>query len=297
MESSKRCHEEFFLAKLTVAVAVSVIRSRPAGVCIRQHVQSLAAKLKQRERTASRAKEAGGAHCLPVTVGENTSTSGHNVPTELLGPVPPPAERFPHLLCALQRMDAPWPGDVLPDALRGLTDALAEATRECRLPAGAGQLALEACSRAADLSSGNAEGLEASLTDLIAALRRAGPRHPTADLLSECLVVLGRSRAANSFLFVAVLSEASELAERLCHAVQENTGVADFPADEYHMAWRLLTIAEELPKDAPVARRHRVRLEQTLRQLERQMLALWQEFPLLAVAVWRMVTDLWPSDT
>ncbi|XP_077442900.1 uncharacterized protein LOC144064330 [Stigmatopora argus] len=207
MESRTTCHAELLLAKLSVAAAVSLIRSRPPGLGSRALAARLRERLRVEEREADHNRDRRSVR-LFVAGGD----------PEPLGPPP-----------------------------------------------------------------GREEPPEARPTDVV-----AGRRHRASP-------VPGRGHPANSPSLVAVLSEVGALAERLRRAVQENVSVGDFPADEYHAIYRLLAVAEELAREAPASRLRRLELERTSRQLERQMLALWREFPLLAAAVWRMLTRLLPS--
>ncbi|XP_077366080.1 meiosis-specific protein MEI4 isoform X2 [Festucalex cinctus] len=314
MEQHKRRLEECFLAKVGVAVAMSAIRSKPEGASVRQHVEALAARLRERDETwRSKAEELqlevlGLRRALLVATA--TASAGHergpgsdSDTPELFQPVPPPPqvspnqqrdarqraglphERILHSLCAIQRAaDLPplgpgGDGDISEDVLCELLDALAAAFGERSLGGGAGQLALKAChafaSSPATPTARLTSRLKASLRELTATLLHAGRRQPTVDLLAECLAALGRSRMAKSFLVAHILS-------------QENAGVERIPVDEYHNALRLLTILEDLLSDS--SRRQEVKWEQTesLRHLEQQVFALSHEFPLFAVTVWRV---------
>ncbi|XP_077408121.1 proteasome subunit beta type-6 isoform X3 [Vanacampus margaritifer] len=327
MERHQRRLEECFLAKVSVAVAMSVIRSRPEGASVSQHVEALAARLKERDQTwRSKAEELqrevlGLRQALLVATA--TASAGHNVTTEsecapgsdsdtpelfqLVPPPPPlpfnqqrdaqqraglPHEHILHSLCALQRADPPplgpgRDGDISEDALCELLDGLVATFRHRWLGVGTSQLALKACqasSRATDMFSLRSmpparltSCLKASLRELTAMLLHARRRQPTVDLLAECLVALGRSRMAKSFLVGHILSE-------------ENASVDEVPVDEYHNALRLLSILEELLSDSPLSWRQEVKSEQmaSLRRLQQQMFALWHEFPLFAVTVWRV---------
>ncbi|KAM9778110.1 uncharacterized protein ACBT44_000050 isoform 1-T1 [Syngnathus typhle] len=117
-------------------------------------------------------------------------------------------------------------------------------------------------------------------------------RRPLPEPLDLCVAVTtGGCHTAKSFLVARILSEVSVLADRLCLAIHENTSVDKIPVDNYGQALRLLRMAEELllgerrPASWP-----QVNAEQTasVRHLERQTLALCQEFPLFAVTVWRV---------
>ncbi|XP_077408123.1 proteasome subunit beta type-6 isoform X5 [Vanacampus margaritifer] len=303
MERHQRRLEECFLAKVSVAVAMSVIRSRPEGASVSQHVEALAARLKERDQTwRSKAEELqrevlGLRQALLVATA--TASAGHNVTTEsecapgsdsdtpelfqLVPPPPPlpfnqqrdaqqraglPHEHILHSLCALQRADPPplgpgRDGDISEDALCELLDGLVATFRHRWLGVGTSQLALKACqasSRATDMFSLRSmpparltSCLKASLRELTAMLLHARRRQPTVDLLAECLVALGRSRMAKSFLVGHILSEVSVLADQLCRVIRENASVDEVPVDEYHNALRLLSILEELLSDSPLS--------------------------------------------
>ncbi|XP_037099894.1 uncharacterized protein LOC119117632 isoform X2 [Syngnathus acus] len=117
-------------------------------------------------------------------------------------------------------------------------------------------------------------------------------RRPLPEPLDLCVTVTtGGSHTAKSFLVARILSEVSVLADRLCLAIHENASVDKIPVDNYGHALRLLRMAEELLLgDRRPASWPQVNAEQTasVRHLERQTLALCQEFPLFAVTVWRV---------
>ncbi|XP_061610359.1 meiosis-specific protein MEI4 isoform X6 [Phyllopteryx taeniolatus] len=176
---------ECFGAKVSVAVAMSVIRRRPAGVGVGRHVHTLAARLTEGEQTWRSKAELlqqevlGLRQALLVATATATESTGPDVTTEsdsdtpeLLQLVPAqqqqlpsnrqqaaqrraelPHEHFLHSCCAFQRADPPWLGpgrdtdtaEVSADAPCRLLDTLAATFRERSLVGGAGRLALKAC--------------------------------------------------------------------------------------------------------------------------------------------------------
>ncbi|XP_061559654.1 meiosis-specific protein MEI4 isoform X4 [Phycodurus eques] len=282
---------ECFLAKVSVAVAMSVIRRRPAGASVGRYVQTLAARLREGEQTWRSKAELLQQEVLglrqALLVATATESTGTDVTTEsdsdtpeLLQLVPAQQqlpsnqqqaaqrraglrhEHFLHSFCAFQRADPPWLGpgrdtdtaEVSADAPCRLLDTLVATFRERSLVGGAGQLALKACqasARAMDLFTSRGAPSARLTTQLQASLR--------------------------------------ELTAILLHASQhpENASVHKIPVDEYHNALRLLTILEELLSDSRASRRKSEQAE-SLQYLEQQTFTLSQEFPLFAVSMWRV---------
>ncbi|XP_061667401.1 meiosis-specific protein MEI4 isoform X2 [Syngnathoides biaculeatus] len=306
---------------------MSAIRRRPAGGAVGHFVETLAARLRESEQTWRRKAELLQQEVLGLrralliatakqSAGPDATTESDSDTPELFQLVPPqqqqqqfpsnqqrvelPHERFLRSFCDFLRDDPLWlgpgqdteTGDISADAPCRLLDALAAVFRERSLVGGAGQLAVKACqafARATDpfssrgaLSARMTTQLQTSLRELTAILLHSS-HHLTADVLASCLATLGRSRVAKTFLVGHILSEVGGLADALCRAIQENASVDEIPVDEYHNALRLLTILEELLSDVRSSEQ-----TESLRYLEQQTFALSQEFPLLAVSVWRV---------
>ncbi|XP_061559652.1 meiosis-specific protein MEI4 isoform X2 [Phycodurus eques] len=202
---------ECFLAKVSVAVAMSVIRRRPAGASVGRYVQTLAARLREGEQTWRSKAELLQQEVLglrqALLVATATESTGTDVTTEsdsdtpeLLQLVPAQQqlpsnqqqaaqrraglrhEHFLHSFCAFQRADPPWLGpgrdtdtaEVSADAPCRLLDTLVATFRERSLVGGAGQLALKACqasARAMDLFTSRGAPSARLTTQLQASLR------------------------------------------------------------------------------------------------------------------------------
>ncbi|XP_053736600.1 meiosis-specific protein MEI4 isoform X1 [Synchiropus splendidus] len=111
-----------------------------------------------------------------------------------------------------------------------------------------------------------------------------------AEVLVQCLTVLGRSSMAGSFLIRHLLSQVSAVANRLWRMLQDASDLDTFPADQYQNSCYLFQVLEQLLQSPKLRHLGRTgpELPQFLRHLEHRVFWMSEEFPLFSLYMWRM---------
>ncbi|KAM9798276.1 meiosis-specific protein MEI4 [Neosynchiropus ocellatus] len=116
-----------------------------------------------------------------------------------------------------------------------------------------------------------------------------------AEVLVQCLTVLGRSSVTGSFLVGHLLSQVSAVADRLWRILQDASDPDTFPVDQYQNSCYLFQVLEQLLQQSPELRHlggSGSEPARVLRQLERRVLWMSEEFPLFSIYMWRIGRSL-----
>ncbi|XP_062266976.1 meiosis-specific protein MEI4 isoform X2 [Platichthys flesus] len=313
-----------FCSKAKVAVAVAIIKSRPAGMSGREHAEALGCRLRSRDHSWREEAQELQQEVLRLrqellitrgtSVARNaTDTAGHDAADEatsqdLFGPSQPQPDCDSETPELFQEDLQPAASPPLPPAASSLHERAMHPHVHflqslCALHRVAGdQRGLEALwfSPGGGAGSVLADSVCQLLHSVTVACRDPPPLGPCDLVLQACQVaaramdLFCSQRLPSAEFMSRVEASLTDMTAMLLHNQscrgEDSSRLDQFPVDRYHNSCHLFWILEQLLQNSRVPCRVELGSEQTgfLRHLEQHLFLLSDEFPLFSIYMWRI---------